>query len=639
MQLHISKNEANHNNAGVHSSAKENEQGDASVFRRVGVTTTQMKKLQAMADKSLQVEHSNALQKMADNSPATKRLAQMQAMANHHTIQNLQPNAGLKEQPPQEQVENNAREQTMPGTSPVQRRVGMEYETNMKVQTLDKKDIGYHVNMFTSSDGLWKIEADSSSVEFVTEPFETNDAGFDQLTQSVTDIVHWASSVETATAAVADNDNPALLEAVDNSKGAPKLVSGQKVMFPNKQITTGSIISSPQATGGVTLDKIPELFKAALTTEFPHLKNATNGYKSPWKLTKPVLPILEQVRQAFLTQDLTELDKELEELKLTLDDTNSNDKEDSNQELVEEDNNEEFIQQEFESLLESYNTFKDLYESQEKISSNAGIDPDAAPYTVSGMNPIDQPHLVSAIALAEEAVKSLIKEEDDVRYPKLQGLLTLIFSYMVTGANQFETYDYSKVIAPIMSRTNIKKLYDELDEHEKAAFTPEFVLSAVKLEEGQLFPRGFGNKLNEDKRGQGPSRQDWVHSIKEGTQLGIFDNKKEGGTQKIPLSKSQLVLAQENGIVLAEKMEADLLSKDSKSDVVKSYKTETQFGPIESSGASSSMGEQNALDRDGDTNDKLAVLELRRLPREQHIADWLETAKVVFNMFRKIKGG
>lgn len=531
-------------------------------------------------------------------------------------------------------VDNSSKGQAISNV-PIQRRVGMEYETNVDVRTEDDQAIGYHVELFKANSGKWKIEADSSAIEFVTEPFETNDEGKLGLLEAVHEITQWARSIENAASNRGGDEGPILVEDVAPKLGTAGTVDDKKVKIIGDAITSAAIQSAPQATGGVTLEKLPMLYELALREILPHLQKGTHGYEAPWKIEPPAIekPTIESVRKEFEgNDDDSELLMELEEFAIDVTE-NKTEVEEGGDKEKNEFNEEEYFQEVLIEKLENYELLWGAFHSQEKPLKDVGIDPDDAPYSMSGMNSVDQPSLFHAHNLAEKAVKKLLKD-NDLNFKKLQGLLTLIFNYMIVGASQDKTYSYSKQIAPIMSRTNIKTLYEQLEEHEKEVFTPEFVLEALKMDDGELFAKGFGD---ENDPSEGISREDWIKSIIEGTPNGRIELK-NGTFANISLAKSHVEDATGMGVKMKkDNYQADLLSFDSRSMVVRNYDLDAKIGSIKTKGASSSMGEQNQMDEDADTKEKLAVMELRRLPKNQGIDDWVPTAEVVFDIFHHIK--
>ena len=516
--------------------------------------------------------------------------------------------------------------QPNPGNlSPIQRRVGMEYETNIGVKTEDGNSIGYHVKLFESKSKLWKIEADSSCVEFVTEPFDISIQGKQQLLDSVAELSAWASKVENVTIPVNGTTTPAYLEAVAPSMGTAIDVGGKKVEFPDKSITTAKILASPQATGGVPIEKIPVLFMSALGTVFSHLKNSTNGYNYTWKMNKPGEPPTREDVISILKKRNLEVEQEFKVMM-------GSEYEEPTGASYEPSELE--IQSELKDEMESYQTDIDIYKSFTDQFSGTDINIENAPYTLMGMNSIDQKPLEMAVKLAGGAI-SKVKTTESVDLKKLQGLLTLVLSYIFVGAQKDKPYKYSKQIAPIMSRTNIKKLYDELSVEEKVLFTPDLVSSAISVDpDTALFASGYGNVIPEE----GPTIADWIMSIREGTPAFQFPLQGGTATETLPIPHS--VVANVVGGTQKPNFDADLLSRDSRSSVVKNYNSTVMIEgnpmPLHTTGGSSSMGEQNALDVDKVTGERLAVLELRRLPREQHILDWLPTAAVVYDAVKAI---
>ena len=166
----------------------------------------------------------------------------------------------------------------------------------------------------------------------------------------------------------------------------------------------------------------------------------------------------------------------------------------------------------------------------------------------------------------------------------LRGLLTIVISYLFSGARQKKVWRYSKIIAPLMARTDFAAMYRSLSVEEMDLFHPETILDFLGLaHDDQIFAKGFGEDT--DIR-FGPGRRTWLESICSG-----------------PI---------------------DLMSADSGS-----------FVTDVSSGCSSSMGAMHATD-DSIAGPELVVVELRRLPKRQLPKDWVRTATVVFELFKRL---
>ena len=130
-----------------------------------------------------------------------------------------------------------------PGATPVQRKVGLEFETNVPVRDKDDKEVAYKTPVLEQTG--WHIEADSSNLEFVTDPFDT----WSGLSQAISRASGAATAIERRMAAEAPQ-RAAL-------KGGWRVGNG----------TAMTVASAPQASGGVPLDKLPDLFATVASTK------------------------------------------------------------------------------------------------------------------------------------------------------------------------------------------------------------------------------------------------------------------------------------------------------------------------------------------------------------------------------------
>ncbi|HVV81640.1 MAG TPA: DUF4157 domain-containing protein, partial [Kofleriaceae bacterium] len=356
----------------------------------------------------------------------------------------------------------------------VQRKVGLEFETAAAVRTKGNKEVAYGTRLFDGAG--WHVEADSSSLEFVTDPFST----WAGLSKAVAGAAGLATTIEKKSAEM-----------------APK----RPVLNGKWLIGNGSAVScdcAPQATGGVPLNKIPDMFNAVGKTKLDHLE-------------------------------------------------------------------------------------KD--DEDDKRSEDTSL---------MGYGDAELPPLAAAEA---KAVVDAIKKEletDSKTVPshgfgKLEGLIALILQYVQMGAQQTTVWSYSKIIAPIMSRVNFTALFASLEHDEKPYLTADRLMKPSGLDgAGAMFAKGYGE--DEDVY-FGPSRKDWIDSIREGTGPDMMSY--NGGTRV-----------------------AGGDDKDHPS----------------SSGSSSGLGAMTKMDKSVD-GVPLAVLELRRMPQWGDPPEWLSMAKNVYDFF------
>jgi hypothetical protein len=146
------------------------------------------------------------------------------------------------------------------------------------------------------------------------------------------------------------------------------------------------------------------------------------------------------------------------------------------------------------------------------------------------------------------------------------------------------------MIAPLMARTNFYAMHGLLNDAEKALFTEAFVLTAAGLPgtgATGVFRAGF---THHNVLQHGPTRTEWIDSIKLGSPGAIW------GT--------------------AWRNKADLLSQGSGSTAAAN---------------SSSLGSMSEPDRRVTGQRDLAVLELRRLPKEVQRLEWTAMANLIFD--------
>jgi uncharacterized protein DUF4157 len=353
----------------------------------------------------------------------------------------------------------------------VQRKVGFEFETGIPVRALDPGfvPLDYQEKVFAATSGKWKVVADSSNMEFVTEPFEETDEGQRTLLKTMTELVFWAGEIpdEVQRAASAKSKAGGRVAQVDPSlgKAGSRGLFGQiPFVIPVGKLADAQIKASPQATGGVTLDQIPALVDAMLKT--------TVSADEPRKLG-------------------TMLGKGVA--------------------IPDEEHDTKTLARKAELLA---------YQRQ------TGVSPQDFASSLVAMNLLHAQLLASAKDMAVQAVNShvagLSSRGPVPDFGKLKGLLTLVISYLLVGEHEPEAMEYAKIIAPLMARTNFHVMFRLLDPHEKDLFTEAFVLQAAGLAGTggkPVFARGFKHG---DKVEHGPARSAWIDSIRHGSPHEIF---------------------------------------------------------------------------------------------------------------------
>ena len=147
----------------------------------------------------------------------------------------------------------------------VQRKVGLEFETGVPVREGDGSKLEYQQPVWGGNSDPWKIEADSSKLEFVTKPFEQDGSGRSALENEMDDITGWVTALIGKAGSAKDHTVP--IKDMGN-----KAANGTIKAGPVDNVT-----ASPQATGGVPLDKIPDLMTKAGSTKLDHLKDNHKG--------------------------------------------------------------------------------------------------------------------------------------------------------------------------------------------------------------------------------------------------------------------------------------------------------------------------------------------------------------------------
>lgn len=449
----------------------------------------------------------------------------------------------------------------------IQRKVGFEFETGVKVQTTPSKiRLPYGPQIFESTDTNWQIKSDNSKIEFVTKPFDETDAGADALDATMAQLTGWAHQIAPATHAAAPGR--ARVDQVQPSAGTTRQYQGEEIEINEPPLNDDDIVAAPQATGGVTLDRVNQLAESLVNVKLPHLKGSRT-FKP--QHDPPVDPgrylgdplDLDAVERAELAQIAFKGDKYM---------------------------------------------YKTVTAPAVQEFAASGLDVTDISYSLGAGSLFTVRGLLAVRANVETAMKTIESADEEtgagfqteIGVPtkdfraasgRLQGLLTLVGGYLIGGSLSNEPIPYTKAIAVLMSRTNFHALYNLLSEPEKRLFTPDFVLNQIaELPEGPLFTGGFfhGDQVIEDS----PTRSEWIDSIINGTPVPLV------GT--VPY---------------------DRLSQGSNTPEARN---------------SSSLGAFATPDPNPDTGaNELAVLELRTLPKGQHIDDWTPTALTIFNMFRR----
>lgn len=132
----------------------------------------------------------------------------------------------------------------------IQRKVGFEFETGIKVQD-QGHDLPYDHPIYRGPS--WKINADNSSMEFITNPFETKSEVTGALTSIGTYVNHLDGAFKSST-----RINPLGDLALPAAKGYDAQYD---------QSSMGPVAAKPQVTFGVPLRNIPAFLNRARTYE------------------------------------------------------------------------------------------------------------------------------------------------------------------------------------------------------------------------------------------------------------------------------------------------------------------------------------------------------------------------------------
>jgi hypothetical protein len=422
----------------------------------------------------------------------------------------------------------------------LQRKVGFEFETNIPVASYDgaaHTALDYQERVFTANSGHWKIVADSSNMEFVTEPFNENAGGRLALGVAMAQLVNWAGRMPAAVTHANSGGHPgtARVDAVGPTFGttAGGGLLSDPLVIAKATLADAEILAAPQATGGVRLDQIPALVDRMVSTNIAATRPQQLGGQMQTLAGMDDADIADRPNLVAIKRHLGNFEQQ------------------------------------------------------------SGVAPQTFATSLVGMNPEDAVALFEAKTLAVTAVDNHVNSLGDGPHPnfdKLKGLLTLVISYLLMGERVTAVMDYSKMIAPLMARTNFYALHGLLNDAEKAVFTETFVLTAAGLPgtgATGVFRAGFthNNVLQ-----HGPTRAAWIDSIKLGSPGAIW------GTRW--------------------RNEADLLSQGSGSTAAAN---------------SSSLGSMSTPDRRVTGQRDLAVVELRRLPKEVQRLEWTAMANLIFD--------
>jgi hypothetical protein len=146
--------------------------------------------------------------------------------------------------------------------------------------------------------------------------------------------------------------------------------------------------------------------------------------------------------------------------------------------------------------------------------------------SLSGMNPMHGVRLREAALLARAEIRQIQQEIKTGGPPGLppadayEGFLTIVISYLISGARQTDPWTYYKLIAPLMSRVSLHLMYQDADvlPYAERFFTAGRVLAAAGIGDGSddgvmLYRQGLtAGKV-------GPERTAWIGSIRSGEDM------------------------------------------------------------------------------------------------------------------------
>jgi hypothetical protein len=437
--------------------------------------------------------------------------------------------------------------------SPVQRRVGYEFETSIKVKrpgsVLKQKEDHFCARK------NWHAESDAGHIEFVTEPLDER------------------NEVETVMAAIVQWARELLALPIHNPGGDPT-IGTEGVNELSQEDETKLLKDLEQKDLQIPLARDRD----KSDTEEARSKEMYFDIESLQKLPE------------------TEEDPELRRLRLQL--TAALDPEVEADVLGHESyrNLDTLVDAEFKGLRALGNDTVMTASPQATIgialdeiatmmSEIPNTEIGEGSDTLASRAPEDAKALAEAKGFAAEAVESARKnpgsdapKASDKEWSELQGLVALMFSYILAGQRAKSRMSNAKYIAPLMSRVDFHAMYSALAPAPKRAFTSRLFTEGLKVSENAfVFKHGFGNP-NSPK--QGPTVKQWIESVTE---------------------------------------DKDLMSRG---DVVD-----------EKVGGSPSMGQKETLDtKDPRVAKGLAPLELRRIPGEVPLDKWTSLALQIFDI-------
>jgi hypothetical protein len=446
--------------------------------------------------------------------------------------------------------------------APIQRKVGLEFETGVPLRTTPStKSISYGYPVTVAKDGSWQIKADSSNIEFVTAPFPETDEGEGQLTATMKAIIGWSIAM------IKQRPEERRVAAVPNGGTLDTYkYEDESIVIAKDKVGLNDMLAAPQATGGVTLAQIPTLIDKLISTKLAHLKG--NKRFSP----EYAEPKLETYTAVFPNEDGTEEPSA--------------------------------------DALEMWQSAKETHEAIAGVVTK--------PLETMGYDVTDLSYSVGAggtivyLAMARRAVQDWEKlhydDEDrlkNVDNAKVDGLFTLIVSYLLNGSASRAPVPYTKSAFTLMSRTNMHALYQLLTTEEKRVVTAEAIAEIAQMDLSEpLFAGGFNSR---GVTVAGPTRLEWIDSVQHGTPVGV-DNAPLASGADVPHD--------------ARRVAADRLSQASKTPEALN---------------SASLGAQDVPDANPRTGKAdLAVLEIRNMAKSQPIDAWQKTALAVFKMFRSL---
>ncbi|MCE3607271.1 DUF4157 domain-containing protein [Massilia sp. P8910] len=136
---------------------------------------------------------------------------------------------------------------------PVQRRVGFEFQTNIRLKDKNDETPPFKTALLTRDN--WHIECDAGDLEFVTKPL--ND--YDDVNQVLGEIVHWATMLSQIEGKVSDEQRERLgflLESKYEDEvedGKEQLKASEARPLAAMAVNKGSLLESMSATGDAGL--------------------------------------------------------------------------------------------------------------------------------------------------------------------------------------------------------------------------------------------------------------------------------------------------------------------------------------------------------------------------------------------------